>query len=131
MTEGDNVSLRDCQVLLVEDDYFIASDLAEALEGLGAIILGPTSSVKGALQLISQASPNLAVLDVNLGKEKVYPLADALRVRGVPFIFTTGYSSGIMPDRFQNIPRCQKPVQTLMVATLLVQQLDRQPHNPI
>jgi CheY-like chemotaxis protein len=125
MTKDADTSLGGCHVLLVEDEYLIAADLAEALQELGAIILGPTASVKGALDLIFEADPNLAVLDVNLRQENVYPLADALRARGVPFIFTTGYSSDVIPERFQQIPRCQKPVQAAMVARLLTQQLDR------
>jgi CheY-like chemotaxis protein len=110
------------RVLIVEDDYFIASDLAEALQGLGATILGPASSVEYALRLISEAGPETAVLDINLGNEKVYPVADALVARRVPFMFATGYSGEAVPDRHKHIPRLEKPVQAQMVAKLLAVQ---------
>ncbi len=123
MTKGEENSLRGRQVLIVEDDYFIASNLAEALQEFGAIILGPIGTVKDALHFISEAEPATAVLDINLREEKVYPLADALVARQVPFIFATGYSSEVLPARYENIPRCQKPVQAAMVAKLLAERL--------
>jgi CheY-like chemotaxis protein len=124
MTESADAPLNGRHVLIVEDDYFIASDLAEALQDFGAVILGPTSTVDDALHVISGAEPETAVLDINLGQEKVYPLADALLARGVPFIFATGYSGDVLPARYEHIPRCQKPVQAVLVAKLLAQQLD-------
>jgi CheY-like chemotaxis protein len=123
VTEEAATPLRGRQILIVEDDYFIASDLAEALQELGAIVLGPSRSVKDALYLISEAAPQTAVLDIDLGHEKVYPLADVLLARGVPFIFATGYSSDALPAQYRYIPRCQKPVQAVTVAKLLTERL--------
>jgi len=127
MTEWADTPLRGCRVLIVEDDYFIASDLAEALQELGAIVLGPISSLNDALQLVSKSEPRIAVLDINLGQDQVYPLADALQARGVPFIFATGYSGSVISDHYRHIPRCQKPVQALVVAKLLARQLNPRP----
>ena len=124
MTNGLGDHLRGRRVLIVEDDYFVAADLAEALQELGAIVLGPSGSVKDALrQISSDGAPDAAVLDINLGQEKAYPIADALLARRIPFIFTTGYSGDALPVQYGKIPRCQKPVQMAAVARLLVQGL--------
>jgi ActR/RegA family two-component response regulator len=123
MNERADKALHGRRILIVEDDYFIAADLAEALQEMGAIVLGPVNSVKDALRVTSEAEPETAVLDLNLGNEKVYPFADALIARGVPFIFATGYSSDALPDGYRHIPRSEKPVQPLVVAKLLARQL--------
>src|SRR5688500_8003036 len=91
MAELEPDSLRDRRLLVVEDDYAIASDLEEALEAHGAHVIGPAGTVADALELIAaQAEIDGAVLDIDLHGERAYPVADALRGRGVPFIFATG-----------------------------------------
>lgn len=108
------------QVLLVEDDYFIADDLRLQFEESGAEVLGPVASVEKALALIA-ASPQMdgAVLDVNLRYLMVYPVADALRERGVPFVFATGYQKATIPARYADVPHCEKPVGATQVARAL------------
>lgn len=72
-------------VLVVEDDYYLADEHARALETAGAIVLGPAPSVAAALDLLGrEAALEAAVLDVNLGGEMVYAVADTLAVRGIP-----------------------------------------------
>lgn len=99
------------RVLLVEDDYFIVSDMQREFEDDGAEVLGPVSRVQEALDLIA-ASPEIdvAVLDINLHDEMVYPVADALRARGVPFVFATGYERTMIPARYADVALCTKPV---------------------
>ena len=99
------------RILVVEDEYLIADDLAHDLRGLGAEVVGPIASVGEALEAV-QAEERLdgAVLDINLNGEMVFPVADALRERNVPIIFTTGYEEGVIPARFGDIHRCEKPV---------------------
>lgn len=83
--------LRDRRIHVVEDEYIMAQDLRYELEDAGAEVLGPVPSVTGALTLLArEAPPDAAILDVNLGGEMVYPLADILRQRGIPFMFATG-----------------------------------------
>ncbi|GEP06695.1 response regulator [Methylobacterium oxalidis] len=99
------------RVLLVEDDYFIATDMQREFEDSGAEVLGPVSRVQEALDLIA-ASPEIdaAVLDINLHDEMVYPVADVLQARGVPFVFATGYEKTMIPAPYADVSLCTKPV---------------------
>ena len=99
------------RILLVEDDYVIADDLRRELESQGAVVLGPVSSVRDGLALLtSEHRPDLALLDVKLGDEMVFPLADELRRRDIPLIFATGYGQQDLPDLYADVPRCEKPL---------------------
>lgn len=111
MAEPDPSQLSGRRILVVEDDFLIAADLAEGLQELGMTVVGPASSVSDALLEI-EAAPDLdaAVLDVNLSGETIFEVADALRTRGVPFIFATGYSVSAVPPEYAEVPRCEKPV---------------------
>jgi|SRR4051812_14759199 CheY-like chemotaxis protein len=99
-------------LLVVEDEYLIAADLAASLESLGVEVIGPAASVEEALGLVATDGDRLdgAVLDINLRNERVFPVADVLTARGVPFIFTTGYDGAAVPGPYAGTPRCQKPV---------------------
>jgi two-component system, response regulator PdtaR len=77
-------------VLVVEDEYLIAEELRLFLEELGWIVLGPTSNVEASLAALDQ-QPAVAVLDMQLGKEMVTPVAVALRERGIPFVASSSY----------------------------------------
>jgi CheY-like chemotaxis protein len=110
-------------VLVVEDEYLIAADLASVLESAGVNVIGPAGSVGDALELVHLHGAGLdgAVLDVNLREERVYPVAQALTDRGVPYIFTTGYDAMAIPESFASAPRHQKPVdQTALLRQLSV-----------
>ena len=104
--------LKGCCLLVVEDEYLIAADLTASLESLGVEVIGPAASVEEALSLLDKNSDRLdgAVLDINLRNERVYPVADVLMARGVPFVFTTGYDAVAVPTAYACAPRCEKPV---------------------
>lgn len=100
------------RILVVEDEYLLAYDLRRDLEAADAQVLGPVATVAGALRLLDGASlPDAAVLDVNLGGDKVFPLARTLRSRGVPFVFVTGFEAWALPREFADVPCYEKPVQ--------------------
>lgn len=99
------------RILVVEDEYFIASDLARDLEAFGAEVVGPIATVDRALERVAtEERLDGAVLDINLNGEVVFPVADALRARNVPILFTTGYEQGAIPERYSGIERCEKPI---------------------
>src|SRR3712207_8803154 len=77
--QGTAPDLTGRRILVVEDEYFIADDIARALTGLGAEIVGPAPDVESAAALLSQRPVDWAVLDINLQGEMVYPVAEALR----------------------------------------------------
>ena len=79
------------RVLIVEDEYFLAQDLAEYLNHLGVEVVGPVGTVTDALELLHYADIQGAVLDINLRGERVYPVADVLEQKQVPFLFASGY----------------------------------------
>jgi CheY-like chemotaxis protein len=98
-------------VLVVEDEYLIAEDLREQLLSCGAEVLGPVTCVADALALLADgAAPTLAILDIGLGSDTVYPVADALRTRGIPFVFVTGYDASAIPESYKDVPRTEKPL---------------------
>lgn len=112
--------LEGFRILIVEDEYFLADDLDEALTGAGAEVLGPIPSVEAATAFITGgAAIDAAILDINLHGEMVFPAADALRERGIPFAFATGYDQSALPDRFAQVPRLEKPFKGARVAAVL------------
>jgi CheY-like chemotaxis protein len=102
--------LNGMRLLLVEDYFPLAANLADIAAQSGADVIGPVATVADALQLIEQV-PELdaAVLDVNLREETSYPVADALRARNVPFLFSTAHDRTHLPERFRDVPLCAKP----------------------
>jgi len=108
----ENGPLWGCRVLIVEDDFLLASYSAKILEKEGARIVGPAATVENALALLRCETPDAAMLDVNLNGETTRAVADALNVRGVPFVVVTGYGADdLQSDILQKAPRLEKPVQ--------------------
>jgi len=83
--------IRGANVLLVEDSLIIALDAEDILKRLGAAHVATGATVEGALDTIRAARPTLAVLDINLGDQTSYAVADRLQELGVPYLFATGY----------------------------------------
>lgn len=102
--------LRGRKVLIVEDEYLIATDLARAFNHAGADIIGPVLSLAKALALIEAERIDGAVIDIALDGEDAFPLADALIERGVFIVFVTGYDRSFIPARFDAVPLCIKPI---------------------
>lgn len=98
-------------LLVVEDEYLLALDMAASLRELGATVLGPAGDIDDALDLIDQTAVlDGAILDLNLRGEMSFPVADALMQRGIPLVFATGYDKADIPARYAHITRCEKPV---------------------
>jgi CheY-like chemotaxis protein len=118
MTDGHSTALQGRRLLVVEDDYLVAVTTVDALEELGAEVIGPAGTVEEALQLVESEGSRVdgAVLDINLHGKRVFPVAHALAALGVPFIFTTGYDAIAIPEVFRGVPRCEKPVGKAVLA---------------
>ena len=104
--------LRGRCVLIVEDEYLLADELARDLVEAGVVIVGPVSSIRDAHAMISDRRIDGAVLDINLRGETVYSVAAALIDRRVPIVFVTGYDESTIPRRYADVPLCQKPVSS-------------------
>jgi CheY-like chemotaxis protein len=107
------------RILVVEDDYLVAMDIVRALERAGAEVIGPASAVEAALAALEQTVLDGAILDINLGGEMAFPVADALMARGIPFIFATGYDAQVIPLRFTDVKRCEKPMASEQICAAL------------
>jgi len=107
------------RILIVEDDYLVASDLSEALRSRGATVLGPAPDARQARKLAEQQRPDCALLDINLNGDLVFDLAEELRAQSVRTIFTTGYDSAFLPPGFNLMPCVQKPVNFKALVTLI------------
>lgn len=109
------------RILLVEDDYFLVYDLIQQLEANGAEVVGPVPSLRAALErLRSPGRLDGAILDINLQGQHVFPLADALARREIPFVFATAYDATIVPPRFADVPVLGKPVAIDEIAAALL-----------
>ena len=115
------------RILVVEDEPFIALTLEDMLDELGFALAGTVSQVSEALELIGRETVDCALLDVNLGSEKIDPVADLLAARNCPFIFTTGYGRSGIPHAHAERPVLQKPFRMDDLANILRENLAKKP----
>ena len=109
MTRHSPVAGR--RVLVVEDDFNVAEAMAFLLAAEGIEVLGPVPTLQATFDLLAVTEHlDGAVVDVNLRGELAYPVADALRRRGVPFVFTTGYDTSSVAREAPGVPCLEKPV---------------------
>lgn len=112
-------------ILIVEDEYLLACELETEVQNAGASVLGPVGSLQDALELVASGQPiDGAILDVNLQGTAVFPVADMLVDRQVPFVFTTGYDDLILPNRLQDTLRYEKPLDIAVVLRRMRQMID-------
>lgn len=104
-----DISFSQARILVVEDEYFLASDLAEAIGATGATVVGPTGRLNDARELARDQAIDIAVLDVNLRGEMVFDLLDELIGRDVPIILATGYGRAGLPERYRTCHLVEKP----------------------
>jgi len=104
-------ALRGERILVVEDETLVAVELRLALSDAGAEVIGPAASLADAKRLLAAGRPTAAVLDVNLGGERIDSLADLLMAQRVPMVFVTGYgAAGALPERLRHLRVLQKPL---------------------
>jgi CheY-like chemotaxis protein len=106
VTSGDLNGLR---ILVVEDEAAISLLLEDMLLDFGCEVIGPAARLSAALDAVSREQVDLAILDVNVAGEPIYPVAEALAQRSIPFVFSTGYGSAGIRDTFRDRPVLQKP----------------------
>jgi two-component SAPR family response regulator len=98
-----------CRVLVIEDEMLITVLIEDTLLGLGCEIVGPAAKLETALQLVDEWQFDVAILDITIRGGKVYPVAEKLAARGIPFVFASGYGDWVLPDALRKRPRLMKP----------------------
>jgi DNA-binding response OmpR family regulator len=99
--------------MVVEDEFLVASLIEHMLEDAGCLVSGPFPRLAAAVNGATHENCDAAVLDVNLAGEQIFPVAEILSRRNIPFLFVTGYNGGSMPREYADCPRLQKPFKYL------------------
>jgi len=107
------------RILIVEDEAIVALFIEDLLEELGHKVAGTVSRLKEAMERGKQGDFDLAILDVHLHGEDVFPFADLLVEQKTPFIFATGYGEHGIPERFRGAPTLQKPFRPDELADMI------------
>lgn len=114
--------LNGLRLLVVEDEAMIAMMLEDMLDAFGCIVVDVAGTLSKGMDLAANEALSLdgAILDVNLGGETVYPVAERLTARGVPFIFCTGYGLAGLAANFSHVPTLAKPYMREELEHMLV-----------
>lgn len=103
-------SLRGRKILVVEDESIIAMLVEDSLDEAGAAVIGPCYTLSETMRLAGSEAIDAAVLDVDLSGQDVFPAAEELKRRGIPFVFHTAHAErSEIKARFGNVPVCRKP----------------------
>jgi DNA-binding response OmpR family regulator len=105
---------------LVEDEILVAMMMRDILTELGFSVLGPFSRLSEAMVAAVHDDIDAGIVDVNLGGEFVYPVADVLVARKIPFVFVTGYGVESIESRFADVPIVKKPVQRQVLQKIFI-----------
>ncbi len=97
------------RILVVEDEFLIAMDIAGVLEQAGLTVIGPAANVGDALEALARETVDGALLDAQLAGETASSIADALIARGIPFAFVTGHGRENLPAAYRDAPLVRKP----------------------
>ena len=109
ITPSQEAGANSRRVLVVEDEMLIGMLLEDMLVDLGHVVVGIVPRVEEALDAIEREEFDVAILDVHLNGQSVFPVAEALAGRGTPFVFATGYGERGLPEQYRDRPILQKP----------------------
>lgn len=105
------MSLEGKRVLVVEDEGLVAMTVEDMLSDLGCTVAARASSVPEALDIARDGGFEFALLDVSLQGKKVFPVAELLSEKGIPFVFASGYGAVGLPEEFRSSPVVPKPFE--------------------
>lgn len=106
---SDDLTKR--RILVIEDEYLIAMFVEGALSDLGCQVVGPEGNLLAAMELARDEVLDVAILDVTIRGGQVFPVADILLARGVPFVLASGYGDWALPEYLRGQPRLTKPFE--------------------
>jgi DNA-binding response OmpR family regulator len=107
------------RILVVEDENFLAMELTWIVEDAGYSVVGPERSVGETSKMLARNKVDLALLDINIGGELVFPVAMMLDTLGVPFVFITSYSA-LVPAEYRHRPLMTKPLRPQALLALIL-----------
>lgn len=114
------------KVFIVEDESLIAMLLEDILEDLGCEVVGSALNIRQALEQSEMVAADVAILDINLGGDPIFPVAAQLVGRRIPIIFASGYGATTLPDEWRDRPTLPKPFSSDQVAEALMNATGRQ-----
>lgn len=121
--------LNGLRVLVVEDEAAISMLLEDMLMDFGCAVVGPAPRLNVAMEMARGDDFDLAILDVNLAGEAIYPVAETLAQTSRPFVFSTGYGGGGIKDPYRDRPVIQKPFSQQDLKRTLLAALNGGPHR--
>ena len=108
------------RILLVEDEFLVALEVEDVLQTMGCAVLGPFAKLSKAIDAAHSAEMDGAILDINLNGDMVYPLAEYLMSKTIPFVFLTGYTAADLPEKYRRFRRLQKPLDAGLLRGVLL-----------
>ena len=104
-------------ILVVEDEFILSLDICTQIEAFGGVVIGPAATLEDGYALLQAVpQPDGGILNIRIGREMVYPLADELLAAGIPIIFTSSESKASIPDEYALVPLLSKPINMMHVA---------------
>lgn len=97
------------RILIVEDEMMVVLDLEDMIREMGHVVAASAMRIEAALDYARSGDFDVAILDVNVAGRMSFPVAEALRARGIPFIFATGYGASALPEEFRDQVILHKP----------------------
>lgn len=115
-----DVDLGRRRIVLVEDDFILAMGIIDGIEDHNGVLQEHVTTLEQGLFALEQQRPDACILNIRLGPDVVYPLADRLLELGVPFIFASSEAREHIPDRFDHVPLHSKPIEMINAAVGLM-----------
>lgn len=108
------------RILVVEDEFFLSLDICTQIENCGGVVVGPAPTLDQGYELFyTRPLPDGGILNIRLGRDMTYPLADDLLAAGVPLIFASSENRASIPQKYANVPLLGKPVNMMRAAEQL------------
>lgn len=114
------IDLERRRILVVEDEYLLALGIVDEIEDHNGVVIGPVTTLEQGFTALRDHAPDACILNIRLGPNMVYDLADKLLERDIPFIFASAETRENIPDRFDNVPLHGKPIEMIKAASGLI-----------
>ena len=121
--QSETFDFKGVRVFVVEDESLITMLLEDILEDLGCELAGSAASLRDALDKAGTVAASVAILDINLAGDPIFPVAERLAGRGIPFVFASGYGASTLPAEWRGRPTLPKPFTSRQVEEALTSAL--------